>query len=254
MDERSLRLLRKAAARCPAVLFRPRAFFVARCGVLTVVFDGFSGPILDLKNEIEGLFPDLEEEHEGSTWAKVTLAVLKDDRNLKPRDIVRLRDLADEWNEVLRSRGDLLDVHELAAVNYGCRSLELRIETHRLPLRSSEREATAEEEHAAYVADIVAQFSRERMDRYAAELEKDGHRESHYRLPAEGWSLVVDIAPDRMPLSNSLLEEVERAVPGKYCVLEPASRHITVRSLVRRPDKEGGASGMGASSVRGAAV
>ncbi len=253
MDERSLNILRKAAAGCPTVLFRPTAFFVARCGVLTVVFDGFSDPILDLKNEIEDLFPDLEDEHDGSKWPKVTLAVLKDDENLKPRDIVRLRDIADEWNELLRMRGDVLDVHALAAVNYGCRSLELRIQTHPLPLGSSGLEATATEEHAAYVEDIVAQFSRERMDRYAAELEKDGHRESHYRSPVEGWSLIADIAPDRLPLANSVLEAVERAVPGKYCVLEPSSRHISIRSLVRLPKQEGGSS-VGTGSVRGAAV
>lgn len=231
MNERSIDQLRKVVAETPRAVFHPMAFFVARCGVLTLVFDGFSSALLDLKRRIEEVLPGLEPEREGSTWPKVTLAVLRDDESLSVRDIVRLRDIADEWNDVLLERGDILGIDRLVAVEYACRSLEQRKRTIQLPFGQAHAPDETSEQHAAYVRSVVSQFSRTRMDRYAAELEKEGHRETHYRSPSTGWSLIAEVAPDRLPLANKLLEEVERLVPGKYLHLAPESRHITIRSL-----------------------
>ncbi len=233
MKERHLDDLRKLVAAKPQVFFRPMAFFVARCGVLTLVFDGFSNAILELKRGVEKVIPNLEPEHEGSTWPKVTLGMLRDPEVLSARDIVRLRDIADEWNDTLRSEGEIIAVQSLSAVEYGCRSLERRYQTVDLPLKVDELAAKPSQGHAEYVQSIVSQFSREQMDRYAAELEKRGHRETHYRSPARGWSLVADIAPDRLPLADAVIDEVDRLVPGKYCRIDPASRHVTIRSLDR---------------------
>ncbi len=231
MNERYLNDLRKIVATKPQVFFRPMAFFVARCGVLTLVFEGFSSAIFELKLRVEKLIPNLEPEHEGSKWPKVTLGMLRDREALSARDIVRLRDIADEWNDTLRQEGEIIAVRSLSAVEYGCRSLERRYRTVDLPLKVDERADNPPQYHTEYVQSIVSQFSREQMDRYAAELEKRGHRETHYRSPARGWSLVADIAADRLPLANALIDEVERLVPGKYCRIDPGSRHITIRSL-----------------------
>ncbi|MBT8402103.1 MAG: hypothetical protein KJO98_16625 [Rhodothermia bacterium] len=231
MNEHHLDELRKIAASTPQVFFRPMAFFVARCGVLTLVFDGFSSAILELKRGVEKLIPNLEPEHEGSTWPKVTLGMLRDHETLSARDIVRLRDIADDWNDTLRNEGEIIALQHLSAVEYGCRSLEKRYQTIELPLKVDELAEKPPQYHAEFVQSIVSQFSREKMDRYAAELEKRGHRETHYRSPARGWSLVADIARDRLPLANAVIDEVERLVPGKYCRIDPDSRHITIRSL-----------------------
>lgn len=250
MNERSLDDLRKIVATKPQVFFRPMAFFVARCGVLTLVFEGFSSAIFELKRSIERLIPNLEPEHEGSKWPKVTLGMLKDREVLSARDIVRLRDIADDWNDTLRQDGEVIDVRNLSAVEYGCRSLEKRFRTIDLPLKVDEHAGHPPQHHAEYVQSVVSQFSRAQMDRYAAELEKRGHRETHYRSPARGWSLVADIAADRLPLANALIDEVERLVPGKYCRIDPGSRHITIRSLDVMRTKRGRAE-IDASPVSG---
>ena len=239
MTEPSIEVLKKMVAAKPRAFFRPMSFFVARSGVLTLVFDGFSQAILDLKRRIEETFPHLEPEHEGSKWPKVTLGVLRDDEALARGDIVRLRDIADRWNDVLRQEGDVLDVNRLVAVEYACRSLERRRRTVGLPLNSESDLPDPPEDHAAYVQSIVSQFSREQMGRYSVEVEKQGHRESHYRSPARGWSLVADVDLDRLPLADRVMDEVERLVPDKYCRLSPESRHITIRSLNRVRTRRG---------------
>lgn len=231
MKNDSLKKLTEIAATYPPAEFRPMAFFAARCGVLTVVFDGFSESVLQMKRDIERELPHLEGEHEGSRWPKVTLAVLKDGERLRLRDIVRLRDLADDWNEVLHRQGQLLWFDRLTAVEFGCRSTERRFQSVELPLSAESSEKKPSPTSVEFVATVVDQFSRERMDEYARELEKDGHRESHYRNPVRGWSLIADLPAGSLPLAERLLDEVEKSVPGKYCRFHVDSRHITIRSL-----------------------
>jgi hypothetical protein len=46
---------------------------------------------------------------------------------------------------------------------------------------------------------------------------------------------VAEVHPTQLPAAAPILEDVARAVPGKYAVLEPSSWHVTVRSLDRAP-------------------
>ncbi len=233
MTRESLDELRSLAAGCPATRFRANGLFVAYCGVLTIVFEGFDDCILTMKDEIDRAFPDLEEEHEGSMWPKVTLAVLRDSERLTEAEVSRLRDVAEEWHGVICSDADPVTADELLAVEYGCRSLEVRQRVEHLPLQSRAGESPLPPHHARFVRSVVGQFSRDRLREYHAAIDREGHRETHYREPATGWSLVADVAAEQMPVAHDVLEAVEKAVPGKYARLRPESWHITVRSLDR---------------------
>ena len=116
MTESSITRLREIAAGCPPIQFRTTGLFVAHCGVLTLVFDGFASCVLDLKDEIDQTFSDLEEEHEGSMWPKVSLAVLRDGQTLSEQDVHRLRDVADRWEESILSEVPMVEIDRLLAV------------------------------------------------------------------------------------------------------------------------------------------
>ena len=236
MTEKSLEKLKRMVAEYPAAQFRPAEVFVARCGVLTIVFDGFGRSILDLKREIEFTFPGLEPEHDGSKWPKVSLAILQDGVRLDRADIARIRDIADSFSKELRSHDDAINVGALSAVEYGCRSLEERIRSVDLPFSDDEDRQGPSEDHAAFVRSILAQFSRHKLNQYAGEVNMHEHRENHYRSPARGWSLVADVPADQLWLAERLTNEVLQAVPDRYRRLDPASLHITIRTLDPLPE------------------
>ena len=89
--------------------------------------------------------------------------------------------------------------------------------------------------HARFVRSVLGQFSQDRLTEYTAAINREGNRESHYREPATGWSLVADVDPTQLPVAAPILEDVAGAVPGKYAVFEPSSWHVTIRSLDRAP-------------------
>ena len=235
MTESSITRLREVAAGCPPIQFRPTGLFVAHCGVLTLVFDGFASCVLELKDEIDRTFSDLEEEHEGSMWPKVSLAVLRDGETLSEQDVHRLRDVADRWEESI-SGLPIVEIDRLMAVEYGCRSLEVRQRSEEMILLGDTPAETSPPHHIRFVRSVLAQFSRERLSEYTVSIDREGHRESHYRNGATGWSLVADVRPEQLPLAASILEDVERVVPGKYAAFDPRSWHVTIRSLDRASD------------------
>ncbi|GIV59643.1 MAG: hypothetical protein KatS3mg043_0732 [Rhodothermaceae bacterium] len=113
----------------------PRAFFVARSGVLTLAFSGFPASILALKRDLERAFPDLYPEEPGSRWPKVTLAARHQDRLLTPDHVDVLYRLCRPWNARLEQEAIApLPVEVLSVVAYDCRSLERRRQTYRFPL------------------------------------------------------------------------------------------------------------------------
>jgi hypothetical protein len=239
MTESSITRLREIAAGCPPIEFRPTGLFVAHCGVLTLVFDGFAACVLALKDEIDRSFTDLEVEHEGSMWPKVSLAVLRDAQRLSEEDVRRLRDVADRWHEPIRTEAPDVRIDRLLAVDYGCRSLEVRRRSEELPLLGDTLPEEAPPHHVRFVRSVLSQFSRERLAEYTVSIDREGNRESHYREPATGWSLVADVKPAQLPLAGAILEDVEREVPGKYATFEPSSWHVTIRSLDRAPQARG---------------
>jgi hypothetical protein len=231
MTDDSISTLRTMVADCPPIRLKPAGLFVAHCGVLTIVFEGFDTCILAMKDRVHRAFPSLEEEHEGSLWPKVTLAVLKDWKRLTEAEVGRLRTVADEWKEAICSPENEIEINELLAVEYGCRNLEVRRRTEVLPLQGGPADPTPPPHHARYVRSVLGQFTRDRIQEYTALIDREGNRETHYRESAHGWSLVADVAEEQLRFAPQILESVDSVTPGKYCPFAPASWHVTVRSL-----------------------
>ncbi len=210
----------------------PRAFFVARSGVLTLAFTGFPASLLRLKKELEGAFPHLASEAPGSRWPKVTLAAPDPECPLTRSDLDVLLHHGRAWTPRL---ADLpaLPVDALTVVSYGCRSLEERLAEHRLPLEGGPPDPTDEPppEHRAYVEHVLAQLTPEHLERYAPALLGGTHDANHYRRPHPGSTLVYDLPSGSLPVLDAFLDAIEDALPGRYVRFTPESRHVTLRRL-----------------------
>lgn len=118
---------RLAAARERCEL-RPKQFFVAWSGVLTLAWRGFPPEIEALKRDIASAFPALKPENPGSRWAKTTLGCLRDIERLTPDTLETLGNICDAFRDELcgTDGGDdaCVPVDALSVVTYECRSLE----------------------------------------------------------------------------------------------------------------------------------
>ena len=91
---------------------RPKAFFVAWSGVLTLAWEGFPPAIASLKRRIASAFPALPPEKPGSRWAKTTLGCLREGARLTPSELDALVELcrcddafAKALKTIIRERG-----------------------------------------------------------------------------------------------------------------------------------------------------
>ena len=120
---------------------RPEAFFVARSGVLTLAFSGYTEALIRFKAELEGAIPGISAENPGSRWPKTTLGALRDGETLDEEDVVRLREATSEGTTCLYRRGEPIPVGVLSLVELRDRAMERvgRVESIRLvgPLDSS---------------------------------------------------------------------------------------------------------------------
>ena len=96
------------ASECAPCELRPKRFFVAWSGVLTIAWRGFPPAIKALKREAQAAFrAALPPENPGSRWAKTTLGCLRDDKRLTVEGLRRLARVCDE-----RTRAFLRDEPE----------------------------------------------------------------------------------------------------------------------------------------------
>lgn len=204
-------------------------FFISWNGVPTLAYKGFSPVLLDIKKAIASRVSCLQEENSGSRWPKITLGALCDDRTLCLKDLITLRDICDSLNPALHNC--ILKINKLDIVLFYCRSFEQRLLTESIPLADPEDTSPPSRDHLDEVSVIMKQFSRDRLQNYLPDVQKPGHRESHYRNPCIEATLVHDLTmvPEAI---HGFREEVDRKLPGMYCWFDDKSLHMTVRALV----------------------
>ena len=135
---------------------RPKQFFVAWSGALTLAWRGFPPEIEALKRDIASTWPALGPENPGSRWAKTTLGCLRDTERLTPESLEILGKICDTFRDDLcgdelcgRDGGDgddsdvppatpgCVPVDTLSIVTYECRSLERVVSEHVVRLRDA---------------------------------------------------------------------------------------------------------------------
>ncbi|KAG2493056.1 hypothetical protein HYH03_008719 [Edaphochlamys debaryana] len=237
-------------------LLRPLSFFVSWNGVITLAYSGFPPGLAALKAGINDSLTALPQEYSGSKWPKTSLGALHDRGRLTPDQLAALNAICREESAKLSQQEDdqAILVDQLNIVFYECRSLERRLLQHSAPLRAAAPldPRHPEPEEQARVRGVVAEAD---DPGYWFLASKDGSRESHYRSPHLGVTLVHDLAPFRpggaepaapapaspsgrpyghaLPaLVRAFRERVDAALPGLYCWFADASLHSTVRSLM----------------------
>lgn len=234
--DHALAVLAPAVKRLRATRLRPEAFFVARAGVLTLAYKGFSDPILEIKREVERLMPTLPSENPGSQWPKTTLAALAGDEPLTVDEVVLLKE-ATEIGTVCLARGRYAIAAEtLVLVELACRSMERTGRYTSLPLEGGSDTGTIQKEHRSAVNTVLTQWRREGLSKYMPELTRSGYRERHYREERRELSLVIPMS-GAIPCLDRFREAVESRLAGRYAWFATDSLHITVRSLGGETDE-----------------
>ena len=153
---------------------RPKQFFVAWSGVLTLAWRGFPPEIEALKRHIASTWPALGPENPGSRWAKTTLGCLRDTKRLTPESLELLGKICDGFRDDLcgdelcgRDGGDgddsdvppatpgCVPVDTLSIVTYECRSLERVVSEHVVRLRDAGTTLTERPRLRAPIGDSV---------------------------------------------------------------------------------------------------
>lgn len=213
-------------------LLRPAAFFMAWSGVPTLAYEGFSRTLLGIKEEIDRELSGLSPEHPGSRWPKTTLGALYDDAHLTWEDVRKIREICDT---VLPDPSKPLHIERLSVVVYQWRSMERRISVQHIPLarRGPGEDGDAPPpDHLEQVKAVLDQFSWSNLPSYWPNLLRREKRESHYRSPHTGASLVFDLE-SRLPRAvDRFINAVEKALPGRFAWFSQESLHITIRALV----------------------
>lgn len=230
-----LQTLTAQVADCPANMLLPKAFFVSWHGVMTMAYEGFSKGILDLKASLEARFPSLPSENEGSKWPKTTFGALNQGRVLTLAELSSIRELCDRYNDLITAASpEHLKIEALTYVQYDCRSLERVSVTKPMPLKQKtppEYEPT--DVHKNSVDSILKQFTKENLANYIDTVQKDGHRENHYRSHHPGTSLIYQL-PQHTGLIDRIagfIKELDSLFPNTYTWFNPQSLHVTIRSL-----------------------
>ena len=248
---------------CEPCELRPKAFFVAWSGVLTLAWEGFPPAIASLKRRISRAFPALPPEKPGSRWAKTTLGCLKEGARLTPSELDALVELCERFGakiaanpregaEAVPAEGvpaegvpteefaaspGCVPVDELSVVLFQCRSLERVLSEHVVSFRNlgivRDRDRPSRDETAVVDA-VLRESSRERLGKYWPLAARDGGREPHYRDDAFGATLVARLrrAPGAVAEFRAA---VDAALPGMYAWFRDDSLHVTLRGLVDPP-------------------
>ena len=250
------------ASACEPCELRPKQFFVAWSGVMTLAWEGFPPKIKALKRKINDAFPELPAENPGSKWAKTTLGCLRDGKRLTPENLKTLARICDEFKDELRATVDgmlrlgdgnvcpsytsgYIPIDTLSVIVYQCRSLERVLSEHVVNLVSDEnigegdrktlrkKDPPSADETSA-VDSVMAQFSGpEMVDAYFPDVARDGSRETHYRSTAMGVTLAARVRGGFfLSTVDRFRKAVDEALPGVYTWFEDKSLHCTVRGLV----------------------
>ena len=230
---------------CEPCELRPRAFFVAWSGVMTLAWHGFPPVLAGLKRRIAETFPALPPEKPGSKWPKTTLGCLKEGARLTPDQLRTLTQLCDRFflrfpaakKELspLTTTYGCEPVDSLSVVLFQCRSLERVLSEHEVRFGGKKRmwDLPAKDERAGVDA-VIEESSVENLERYWPLVARDGGREGHYRDVNFGATLVARLK--RLPLRVAEFRKaVDEALPGMYVWFSDDSLHVTLRGLLDPP-------------------
>lgn len=224
--EPTLEILRARAHRTPKGLFRPARYFLAGSGVLTLAFEGFPTPFLDLK---EALVHGLHPEYPGSLWPKITLAAQADPHPLTDDEIQLIWQATEQADAVLAANRSYMEVDELCVVEALTRSLEMTGSTVHFHLGGDPSGAISPA-HADFVQRVLAQWTRTPNEAYRQTLKRHGHARDHYQRPCRAFTLVAYIT-DELPGLDQLRDRLARVLPDRFHWFDPGARHLTVRTL-----------------------
>jgi len=235
-------------------------------GVLALAFEGWTAPLLQLKEQLnERAVAEwgLRAENSGSTWPKVSLGCLREERTLTLEQLRALMQLMRRYEAAIAAHAWRLRVRMLSAVVYSCRSLECLLMKQELPLsaksNSSEPshsvadESPAVARSAARVSGVLAELSEATAELYLLEVNKPGGRLEHYvtgaykdstlvaflttnadeESDAAGESTAADYngAAFLPSFLRDFQRDVDQLLPGYYHFFAPGSLHCTIRAL-----------------------
>lgn len=178
----------------PSTLLRPLAFFVSWQGVLCLAFSGFTPALSSLKADLNNLAA-LGTEASGSRWPKISLGCLKDSGRLTPPQLKRLNAICRlgsgqfQRPNAPRSQAVLVDQVEIVLYENRCQERVLSVQP--IPLDRFLDVAEPSSREQERVSSIVAEAE---QPGYWFHASKDGGRETHYRGPAVGATLVHQLA------------------------------------------------------------
>ncbi|GAB5521515.1 MAG: hypothetical protein RhofKO_37660 [Rhodothermales bacterium] len=212
---------------------RPVSFFVAWYGVLTLVYEGFPEPLQRIKHGLEEYLPNLVDENPGSTWPKTTLGALNDGMRLSLGDLEVLEHICRRWSK--RLQAETIRVPHLSVVLFECRSLERRMATYRFHLKGAPSGSSnhIDARQKAYVRGILSYCTAPSLVSYLPDVQRPGHRISHYRATHQEATLIHDLEMPDPVYMQGFIAEVEKALPGYYTWFDPSCRHLTLRTLGR---------------------
>ena len=158
---------------------KPKEFFVAWQGVLTLAYEGFTPPLAYIKQELGNKIKGLRPENPGSRWPKTTLGAVQDGNRVTPNQLLTLRDICDKYNRRIRAEPWELAVKTLRVVLFQCRSLERRLAVHDIRLDEPRDPRSPDPNEMADVSRILGQFARGDLKKYWVHVAGDGNRVSH---------------------------------------------------------------------------
>ncbi|CAD7703149.1 unnamed protein product [Ostreobium quekettii] len=203
-------LVKELVERARPCVLRPRCFFVAWNGVLTIAYSGFPPSLARLKSELSAEIDALPPEKPGSLWPKTTLAAVKDNRRLSPKQLTALGKICREATEAMSrcSQGNIqVVVDRLSVVFYACRCLERTLFKANCKLAGMLDDSEPTQESKEFTRQVVDEVN---TPDYWFHASKDGHRESHYRGNAMGLTLVHELGHFSSPT-----QQYWHQLPGK---------------------------------------
>ncbi len=208
----------------------PKEFFVAWQGVMTLAYEGFSQPLLDIKKELKERIPGLRNENPGSLWPKTTLGALKDNRTLTWEDAYKLKEICSRQ----KIEPKPFEIKELSLVVFQCRSLEKRLSTVKIKLTDKNKNTTVPADHLELVNQTMKQFNMENLLNYLTDLKREGNRIADYKKDFIESTLVFDLSTSQTQHNyiDNFIEEINRELPDLYEWFSKDSRHMTVRAIV----------------------
>ncbi|DBA70060.1 TPA: hypothetical protein ACH3X2_012307 [Trebouxia sp. C0005] len=209
-------------------------------------YRGFSPALAGLKQELNSKHPELPRENPGSKWPKSSLGALRDNQRLTPEHLSVLLKLCRSFDESLQNEVDKVLVDHLLVVFYKCRSLEKYLELSKVPL-SSEYQLDDSMPSQQEQDNVQAVLQEADHPSYWVSASKDGNRESHYRGPALGCTLVASLVGQNnhtnktldhntgaqlTKVINQFRQQVDQFLPDMYAWFDDSSLHVTIRALM----------------------